>query len=65
MSELKKKIFNDKKYQFGYNDAMNIAIANERELKKQIYRLECALSKCWHCGVTGGEHDVRCVNYDS
>ena len=65
MGKLKKKIFTDKKYQFGYNDAMQIALDNERELKEQIYRLECALSKCGHCGVAGGEHDVTCVNYDS
>ena len=35
-----KKVFKDKRYQFGYNDAMDIALNKERELQAKIERLE-------------------------
>jgi len=39
MSELKKKVFKDKQYQFGYNDAMDVALNKERELQATITSL--------------------------
>ena len=39
MSDLMKKVFKDKRYQFGYNDAMDIALDKERELQAKIERL--------------------------
>jgi len=39
VSDLMKKVFNDKRYQFGYNDAMQIAFDNVRELKATIERI--------------------------
>ena len=47
MTKLKKMIFNAKQYQFGYNDAMNVAFENERELKALIEELERTNKK--HC----------------
>ena len=40
MGELKKKLFDDKRYQRGYNNAMNIAFERERELQDQIEYLQ-------------------------
>ena len=39
MTALKKKIFDNKQYQFGYNDAMDIALERERELEARIEKL--------------------------
>ena len=36
MSDIMKKVFNDKRYQFGYNDAMDVAFNNERKLKAKV-----------------------------
>ena len=46
MSDLMKKVFNDKRYQFGYNDAMDVAFNSERELKAKVDALEglCAIT---------------------
>jgi len=42
MTALKKKIFSNKQYQFGYNDAMDVAFNNERKLKAKVEELrEC------------------------
>ena len=38
-----KKVFNDKQYQFGYNDAMDVAFNSERELKAKVEELTAAL----------------------
>ena len=39
MTALKKKIFSNKQYQFGYNDAMDIALEKELELEARIKKL--------------------------
>ena len=45
MSDLMKKVFNDKRYQFGYNDAMDVAFNNERELKAKIRELKTKIKE--------------------
>lgn len=35
-----------------------------QKLNRKIEQLKYALTKCEQCGVTGGEHDLTCVNYE-
>ena len=45
MSDLMKKVFNDKRYQFGYNDAMDVAFNSERDLQAKVDDILSAISR--------------------
>ena len=48
------------------SDGTEVALLKRhiQKLNRKIERLKFALTKCEQCGVTGGEHDVTCVNYE-
>ena len=40
-----------------------LALKNDKRKKSRDPLPRAALIKCEHCGVTGGEHDIKCLNY--
>jgi hypothetical protein len=45
MTELKKKIFRGKIYQYGYNDAMQVALDHAAELNAEIRKLQATIDE--------------------